>query len=95
MPRLWQASALLADAPDWVLELGPDTTVAWLRYRYGHLQTPDMKRSLYEEYRAELLEKQSALRVTGEVFLYEFAQTETIQTDAPAQTETVQVEEFC
>jgi hypothetical protein len=94
MPDLWEASVLLADAPDWVLEAGGDTLTAWLWDRFGHLQTPERRAALYDAERALLLEELDALRQSREFFQTEMLQNESPQTET-AQTETTRVEAFC
>ncbi len=95
MPDLWAASVLLAEAPEWVLEAGSDVVVAWLRDRFGHLQTLERKTALYDVARARLLEELDALRRSQEFFQTETLMTETPQTEGPAQTETLEVEKWC
>ncbi len=94
VPDLWEASVLLADAPEWVFDAGSDAVIAWLRDRFGHLQTPERKAALYDAERARLLEDLEALRRTQEFFESEVLLTETPQTET-AQTESAQVESFC
>jgi hypothetical protein len=95
MPELWQASVLLADAPDRVLEAGAAATRDWLRDRFGHLQTPERKDALYGAERARLLDDLDALRQSREFFMTETLRTETAGTESAAQTETLEVEEWC
>ncbi len=95
MPELWQASVLLADAPDEVLEAGAEATRAWLRDRFGHLQTTERKDALYEAERARLLDDLDALRQSREFFMSETPRTETADTESAAQSETLQVEQWC
>ena len=94
VPDLWEASVLLADAPDWVLGAGPDTVIAWLRDRYRHLQTPEQKAALYDAKRTRLLEDLADLQQTQEFF-----QTETLMSESAGaettQAESAEVETFC
>ena len=95
MAELWQASVLLADAPDRVLEAGVVATRAWLLDRFGHLQTPERKDALYQAERVRLLDDLDALRQSREFFMTETLRTETARTESAAQGETFQVEEWC
>ena len=95
MAELWQASVLLADAPDRVLEAGAEATRAWLLDRFGHLQTPERKDALYQAERVRLLDDLDALRQSREFFMTETLRTETARTESAAQGETFQVEEWC
>lgn len=94
MPDLWAASVLMAEAPDWVLESGGSTAAAWLRDRFGHLQTPARKAQLYDAERARLLAELEALRRSREFFRSEAFTTESATTET-VQAESTEVETFC